>query len=250
MKNRPSRRNFLKQSLIASSPALLPSGLLFAQPDAVKPLKVVCIGGHPDDPESACAGTLIRYAEAGHTVTVLYLTRGERGVSGKTNDEAATIRTAEAEKACQLMGAKPVFAGQIDGSAEINKKRVEDLVQLLSGEKPDVLFTHWPIDTHLDHQVASLLAIRAYLALTQRPQFYFFEVNVGSQSMGFAPNTYVDITTVLDKKKAALFAHRSQDGEAVWREHHEIMANFRGREAGVKAAEAFFHLKDGALPGL
>src|SRR5690349_12116346 len=103
MKNRSSRRNFLKQSFMVSSPALLANSLSLAQPIA-KSLKVVCLGGHPDDPESGCAGTLIRYAEAGHTVTVLYLTRGERGIPGKTNDEAASIRAAEAEKACGLMG--------------------------------------------------------------------------------------------------------------------------------------------------
>lgn len=62
------------------------------------------------------------------------------------------------------------------------------------------------------------------------------------ESMGFTPNTYVDITSVGEKKKAALFAHRSQDGEAIWRSHHEVVANFRGREAGVKLAEAFVHL--------
>jgi DNA-binding GntR family transcriptional regulator len=39
-----------------------------------------------------------------------------------------------------------------------------------------------------------------------------------------------------------LFAHVSQDGRGIWREHHEIMAAWRGREAGVAAAEAFVHL--------
>ncbi|MGH7969797.1 MAG: PIG-L deacetylase family protein, partial [Limisphaerales bacterium] len=58
----------------------------------------------------------------------------------------------------------------------------------------------------------------------------------------FLPNTYVDVTPSLEKKKAALFAHVSQDGEGIWREHHEIIARWRGREAGVKAAEAFVHL--------
>ena len=72
--------------------------------------------------------------------------------------------------------------------------------------------------------------------------------------MGFHPTHYVDITAVREKKKAALFAHRSQDGEAIYREHHEIMENYRGRECGVKAAEAFIRLARGGkidlLPGL
>jgi len=38
-------------------------------------------GRASDDPESGCAGTLARYAQLGHRVTVVYLTRGERGIS-------------------------------------------------------------------------------------------------------------------------------------------------------------------------
>jgi LmbE family N-acetylglucosaminyl deacetylase len=83
---------------------------------------------------------------------------------------------------------------------------------------------------------------------------YFFEVNSGSQTEGFLPNTYVDISSVVERKKAALFAHVSQDGQAIWREHHEIMANWRGREVSLAAAEAFVHLNRATdiskLPGL
>ena len=217
-------------------------------------LKIVCIGGHPDDPESGCAGTLARYAALGHSVTVIYLTRGERGIRGKSLEEAAQIRTAECEAACKIIGAKPVFAGQIDGDTELNHARLDAFTKILAGEAPDIIFTHWPVDTHMDHQIASLLAQRAAMALSKRPQIYFFEVNTGSQSQGFTPNVYIDISAVVEKKKAALFAHKSQDGEGIWREHHESVAKFRGREAGVAWAEAFYHVnrdnKTGELPGL
>jgi LmbE family N-acetylglucosaminyl deacetylase len=233
-----------------------PSRLSAAEEKSVptKALNVLCVGGHPDDPESGCAGTLARYAQAGHNVAIIYLTRGERGIPGKSLDEAAKIRTAEAEAACKIMGARAVFAGQIDGATEITRERVNDMTKLLSAEKPDLIFTHWPIDTHMDHQVASQLAYRAYLSLSPRPQMHYFEVNLGSQSQGFTPNVYVDITPVLEKKKNALFAHKSQGGEGIWKEHHQLMASFRGREAGVSAAEAFVHLnrdsKTSKLPGL
>jgi LmbE family N-acetylglucosaminyl deacetylase len=152
------------------------------------------------------------------------------------------------------MGAKPRFFGQIDGATEMMRVHVESMARLLTEEQPDVLFTHWPVDTHMDHQVASFLTIRAWMALGERAHLYFFEVNTGSQSQGFLPNTYVDVTPVLEKKKAALFAHASQDGKGIWREHHEIIARWRGREAGVPAAEAFVHLDRNSmkskLPGI
>lgn len=251
-----TRRGFLKRSLGTAGPILAATAALpgAATEPTSKKLKVVCVGGHPDDPESGCAGTLARYAEQGHAVTIIYLTRGERGIAGKSIEEAATIRTAECEAASRIMGAKAVFAGQIDGATEFNKARLDDFIKVFSVEAPDVLLTHWPVDTHSDHQIASLLAMRAWLAAKRRPQLYLFEVNTGSQSLGFTPNVYVDITAVREKKKMALAAHRSQDGEGIWRTHHELIANFRGREAGVAAAEAFVHLnrdsQTSALPGL
>jgi N-acetylglucosamine malate deacetylase 1 len=253
-----TRRSFVKQALTTVGPVMiaanaLPLASAQAESGALRMLKVVCVGGHPDDPESGGGGTLARYAALGHAVTVVYLTRGERGIPGKSLDEAARIRSAECEAACKIIGAKPVFFGQIDGATEVSQVHVDAMTRLLAAHNPDVVFTHWPVDTHMDHQVASVLTIRAWMGL-RTAQLYFFEVNTGSQTEGFLPNTYVDISSVVEQKKTALFAHVSQDGKGVWREHHEIMAQWRGREASVTAAEAFVHLNREShiseLPGL
>ena len=234
-----TRRSFVKQSALAAVTTLPLAST--AGESAAASLKIVCVGAHPDDPESGCGGTLARYAALGHAVTIVYLTRGERGISGKSLDEAARIRTAECEAACRIIGASPKFFGQIDGATEVTRAHVDAMQRLLAAQTPDVLFTHWPVDTHMDHQVASMLTIRAWMGL-RTPLLYFFEVDTGSQTEGFLPNTYVDVSPVLEPKKAALFAHVSQDGQGIWRQHHEVMAQWRGREVGVPAAEAFVHL--------
>ena len=135
-----------------------------------------------------------------------------------------------------------MFAGQIDGATELNKARVDSLRELLMAEAPDLVFTHWPIDTHMDHQIAGLLTYRAWVAAPRKFQLYFMEVDLGAQTQNFKPTDYVDITAVREKKKAALFAHKSQDPERIYSEYHEVMENFRGRECGVPAAEGFVHL--------
>jgi len=250
-----TRRGFLKQSIATAGPVVANANALsFGRAESgTARLTVVCVGAHPDDPESGCGGTLARYASLGHAVTVVYLTRGERGISGKSLDDAAKIRSAEAEAACSIMGAKPVFFGQIDGATEVTRAHVDAMTQLIAAQKPDVILAHWPVDTHMDHQVASVLTIRAWMG-RRESSLYFFEVNSGSQTEGFLPNTYVDIGSVVEQKKAALFAHVSQDGQGIWRDHHEIMAHWRGREVGVSVAEAFVHLNRTAdsskLPGL
>src|SRR5690349_5456439 len=118
-KNILTRRSFLNRAGLLAGPLLaaVPAPpLALAAAQAGQKLKVVCVGGHPDDPESGCAGTLARYAALGHSVVVIYLTRGERGIRDKSIEEAAKIRTAECEEACKFMGGKAVFFGQIDGA--------------------------------------------------------------------------------------------------------------------------------------
>src|SRR2546429_7717710 len=118
-----TRRSFVQRSLAAAGPAMVATLPLELQPagPGVARMTVVGVGEHPDDPESGCGGTLARYAAAGHHVTVVYLTRGERGIAGKSLDDAAAIRTKEAEEACRLLGARPLFAGQIDGDTRLDR---------------------------------------------------------------------------------------------------------------------------------
>lgn len=239
-----TRRDVLwKSSLLAGSAAFLASrneteAAVQAPPDSRIKMTVVVVGAHPDDPETGCGGTMLRYADAGHDVVALYLTRGEAGIENKSHAEAAAIRTAEVGKACEVLRARPVFAGQVDGSTEISTDRYAAFAKILLDLKPDVVFAHWPVDTHRDHRIASLLAYDAWLSNEKKFAFYYFEVMSGSQTQNFAPTDYVDITAVEDRKRAALYAHTSQGPEEMY-EFHSAMSRFRGLERGVKHAEAF-----------
>lgn len=209
--------------------------------DTPRPMRVVCIGGHPDDPESGCGGTLRLYAEQGHAVTVAYLTRGEAGIKGADARSAAATRTAECEAACRILGVKHTFLGQIDGATEITPARITDFTDRLVQLQPDVVLTQWPLDTHNDHAIAGQLTLRACLTKLRETPLYFFEVYTGHQTLLFHPTDYVDVTATRDVKKKATYAHRSQDPDR-WYPHHEHMERFRGYEAGVEAAEAFVRL--------
>jgi LmbE family N-acetylglucosaminyl deacetylase len=239
----PTRRDVLVATalvvpLAAAGPAPDPPA---AEPPARQKLKVVVVGGHPDDPESGAGGTMARLADLGHDFVALYLTRGEAGIPGKTLEQAAAIRSEECQKACGILKARPAFAGQIDGSTELNPARYEAFAKILANEKPDVVLTHWPVDTHRDHRAASLLAFDAWLK-AGRSSFalYYFEVMTGSQSQLFRPTHYVDITATEARKRDACFAHASQDPQGFYAAH-DLMNRFRGREHGCKYAEAFVH---------
>lgn len=208
-----------------------------------KKLNIVCIGAHPGDPEFGCGGTMARYSEAGHKVTFIYLTKGEASDPKKTYAEMSAARVKEAETACKILNAEPQFAGQIDGNTILDKTQNENISKLIAAVKPDILFTQWPVDAHPDHQVTGLLALTTWIKENRRFHLYFYEVNTGVETMGFTPTDYVDITAVRDKKKAAMFAHKTQDPVNTYNNYFKPLEEFRGLEARVKAAEAFIHFK-------
>ena len=205
--------------------------------------KALIIGAHPDDPETGCGGTMIRLKQAGYEVVAVYMTKGEAGISGKTHEESATIRVKEATKASEILGVRPVFMTQIDGNTEINKERYVEMRELIAAEKPDVVFTHWPIDSHADHRVCSTLVYDAWRRLGYSFELYYFEVMSGMQSQLFQPTDYVNISSVTKQKWEACYCHVSQDMKALYDDWHEPMERFRGLEFRCKAAEAFIHLQ-------
>jgi LmbE family N-acetylglucosaminyl deacetylase len=207
--------------------------------EPARKLKVVVVGAHPDDPESSSGGTIARYADLGHEVVVIYLTRGEAGIRGKSAGEAAAIRTAEARRACEILKARPVFAGQIDGRTEINEARYDEFRSLIEAEKPDVALVPWPIDVHRDHRVASMLAYDAWERGGRRFELYYSEVDLGGETKNFQPTNYVDISVVVERKRLSCLAHESQNHGAFYGRYHETMQRFRGLEARCQAAEAF-----------
>ncbi|TMI75029.1 MAG: PIG-L family deacetylase [Bacteroidetes bacterium] len=237
-----SRRQFLNNSVGSLGLLAMPSVLYGSGNRPFKSLKIVCVGGHPDDPESICGGTLAKFAAAGHRVTIIYLTKGEAGIESKSHEEAAYIRSDEAIAACKILNAKAVFAGQVDGDTVVNNEWVVKMQQLLATEKPDIVFTHWPIDTHKDHQAASLLTIQAWVRSKEKFDLYFCEACPGAQTLGFHPNSYIDITETQEQKRKAVFCHTSQDPAGIYDCGHTSSEDFRGRELGVKAAEAFVYM--------
>ncbi|MEP6844603.1 MAG: PIG-L deacetylase family protein [Panacibacter sp.] len=237
-----SRRGFVKNAAAGLGLLTLPSLLTAQVNNKADKKKIVCVGGHPDDPESGCGGTLAKLVKAGHEVSIIYLTTGEAGIEGKSHNEAAAIRKQEAVNACKILNVKPVFAGQIDGDTIVNNEWFQKLQQLIGNEAPDIVFTHWPIDSHKDHQAASLLTIQTWMRSNQKFPLYFFEVCAGEQTMTFHPTDYVDISDTQDQKRKAVYCHTSQDPPGIYACGHADMETFRGRELGVKAGEAFVRM--------
>ncbi len=135
-------------------------------------------------------------------------------------------------------GATPTFFPFAHEKLEADAETLNAVTAWLEEIKPDILVTHWPLDTHPNHQVASSLVWRSYRARGGW-NLYFFEVMTDQQTLGFPPTLYLNIESVRAVKREACYCHASQGPAAFW-PVHEAMHRRRGAESGVSCAEAYY----------
>ena len=220
--------------LSTTAPERIIDAVEVSEPD--KPLKEVVFGGHPDDPESRAGGLIATLTRQGHEVICAYGTayRGDRRFFDRPETE---VRREEATAACKILGATPKFFPYAHERLVADEDTLKAVSAWLDEVKPDVVVTHWPLDTHPNHHVVSSLVWQCY---KQKGgwNLYFFEVMTDQQTVAFDPDLYLDIGPVREVKKRALDEHRSQGPEDIWKAH-EAMHRRRGTECGVEFAEAF-----------
>lgn len=217
---------------VAASLAFGRSRISAASESPVRKLKVIVAGGHPGDPEYGCGGTIARLTKLGHEVVLLYLN------DGAWPPTPASTRIAEAKMACELLSARPAYAGQVNGDAVVDKQHYEAYATIIEAEKPDLMITQWPIDNHRDHRAITMLTYDAWRQSKKRFALYYYEVSDGEDTLQFLPTHYVNISTTEGTKRAACYAHASQTPDRYYALQDQVAA-FRGIESGYQRAEAF-----------
>lgn len=264
-----SRRSVLRRSSdLLGAAALLSAGQSLAQEPRREPerkLRVVAVGGHGGDAQTCAGGTLTLFADQGHDVVALSLTGGPAPGPNANPEERSVKKLLNAMKMAEILKIRMEWlnytgsnSGQFrDGivygtGSEITGQRYQEFTEILLDKyKPDIVFTHWPIDLHMDHRAASLLTYSAWLSSGKRFPLYFMEAELGVQTQNFFPTHYVDITAVEDR------THEAFEADTLWYDDvwplHDRMRQMRGFEHGCKVAEAFNHHPQSpsvpALPG-
>lgn len=226
-------------------------------------MRILAVAAHPDDLEQLCGGTLARFTAEGHEVTMCHVSAGDCGSFVHTKEEISLIRDGEAAKAAAVLGARHVSLRLSDGEVNSADPKQKDLaIDLVRSVRPDILITHHPADYMPDHVETGRLFEDASFVATlpnyrtasdepvlvgegahlEVPAVYYMDTLAG---LGFSPTEYVDISTVIEIKIAALAEHASQ---VEWlRDHDSIdvlqqtrtVNAFRGFQAGTEFAEGF-----------
>lgn len=221
---------------------------------------LLVIGAHSADFVWRAAGTIAVITSQGGAATVLALSYGERGESGElwqepnqTVENVKRIRHQEAVAAAEAVGATFHCLDLGDYPLRIADAAMEDLVEVFREVQPHIVLTHTSVDPfNPDHPVASQAVQKARLLASGAgvssafkriipPDLYFFEPHQPELSE-FAPNTFVDITPVMDRKIKAMEAMQAQ---SYLQSYYTELAARRGNHARrisgmgeVKYAEA------------
>lgn len=226
-------------------------------------MNIVILGAHPDDPESGCGGLGILSVQQGHHVIFAYLSSGVPGIKiGKCLEDE--VREEEARTACKVCGVEPYFFKCPCSDIQFNRSALEKVSDFMCDIDADLVLTHWPIDTHPDHQVVGALGTQIVVGNPDVALAYY-EVITGIQTIAFEPNRFIDITQVAMQKKKAVDCHVSQNVKSWWRYHDEMervrytqVKGFSGSEVGraegyylavsTHEAEKFFIVRTGLHP--
>ncbi len=194
---------------------------------------------HPDDIAHSMGGTACLLQESYH-LHVLCLTKGEKGISGASVDEAAAIRSEEERAASKLFGAEVTFLDQIDAEVLVTEDLCQRVAAIFTELQPVAHLTLWPINIP-DHIMAYTLSIKALQVAGRlhETEIYMSENNIGGQTNQFDPDFYVNIDSVIDRKREMISCHKSQnpDEEAV--EKVITRNRLRGMMARCDYAEPF-----------
>jgi bacillithiol biosynthesis deacetylase BshB1 len=175
-------------------------------------LDILAIGAHPDDAEMSSGGWLALAAGQGHSTGILHLTRGEMGTRG-----TPTQRQREAKAAAKTLGCAVLeFAGLRDGFVHDDDKSVRVVADLLRKLKPKIVIAPYMKCHHPDHEAASALCIKSvHFAgmrgyVTKLPHHRVKRLVHARYSQYFDPAFYVDVSGVIDQKRAAIECYASQ----------------------------------------
>jgi len=218
--------------------------------------KLLVVAPHPDDEVLGCGGLIPKVKKAGGEVHVLVMTVGSIAQYGGKSD--TRVRTKELEKVAKflkfdsyhlaLLGDK--YHLRLD---QVPKKELVDIIESgekvsMSATKPTMVCIPYLHSTNQDHIAVAEAAFTACRPVEGKAKpipkivLSYEQPEVAWSRVTFSPNFFVDISSEIKTKIDALKLYSSQirtEPHPRSAENLMRMAESRGQQVGVKAAEAF-----------
>lgn len=203
--------------------------------------RTLFVGAHLDDIELAAGGTTARLRALGAEIYWLVLSdSGYESYDGTRVREKA-VALEEGRAAAAALGVEQLDVHDFPAKDIDHESRVVEVIEgVVDRFDPSIVFTHWPFDTHRSHSNTALATIAAG---RRHNSILMYEpiTPSGRSYIGFKPQAYISIDSVVEQKLAALRCHATEYekyGED-WIEGVLARARYRGYEMAMQYAEAY-----------
>lgn len=184
-------------------------------------VKVLIIGAHPDDPDSAAGGVAALYSQQGHQVKMVSMTNGDAGHYEMGGAPLAWRRRKEAAEAGACLGCEYITLDNHDGALLPTLQVRCQVIGIIREFEPDLIMTHRLCTYHPDHRYTGQLVQDAlYMVTVPNVVSHVPHLRVNPVAVylwdrfrrpyPFTPDVVVGIDEVLEKKLDALHCHTSQ----------------------------------------
>jgi len=224
--------------------------------------RMLVIGAHSADFVWRAGGAIAVCTANGGVAHVLALSYGEQGESGElwkepgmTVERVKEVREGEAERAAAHLGATFEGLDLGDYPLVVDKLGLQAIAARIRELAPDVLLTHTDRDPFNPDHAEAYFAVEKARALAagagtasafggpfEPPELLLFEPHQ-PELCNFVPNVFLDITAVIEQKRAAMAEMKAQshlvgyyDQLAARRANH---ARRSGGAKSIEYAEAF-----------
>lgn len=115
-------------------------------------MKVLVFSAHPDDLEIGCAGTLLKYAEQGYTITSIVTVKPSKEVNQKRSKQIVEQELVNSYKISQFK--YKIFETDLHANGRPNLTVTNNTISKLSqyNEPADIVILPNPQDYHQDHR--------------------------------------------------------------------------------------------------
>ena len=213
-----------------------------------KKKNIIALSPHADDVEIAMGGTIAKYVNEGHNVTIITAILPKENIVGNIDDFMSKNRRKEQEEAAKILGTNLEILDLNPYDFNCNRKYIKLFDQIIQKYNPDIIFSCWEHDTHQDHKnLANIL-----FAVTRKNNIsinmYEAMLPGGLNTHSFNPQYFVNISKYVDVKTEAIKAYKSvfEKKKNTYSKYFDSIvgrAKFRGEVIGVDYAEAFVVVK-------
>lgn len=189
-------------------------------------MRVFALACHPDDIEFMMGGTLFLLKQAGCELHYMTLANGSCGTTEYGVAEIVRIRRQEAQNAAAYLGAAYYESLVNDLEVFYTQDLIRQVTAIIRRIKPDLMLIPSPEDYMEDHTNTARVAVTAafckgmpnYLAFPPEPPIQQDVALYHALPYGLTdglrrrilPDSYVDITSVIEQKEQMLACHVSQ----------------------------------------